>query len=69
VVEVSPLELVAPKPGSELELAHRLWRLSRDALRWRYEQVGVPVVTWRDDEPLAVPIEEVNAFRHLARPA
>jgi uncharacterized protein (DUF58 family) len=69
VVEVSPLELVVPEPGSSLELAHRLWRLSRDALRWRYEQVGVPVVTWREGEPLAVPIEEVNAFRHLARPA
>ena len=69
VVEVSPLELVAPVPGSSLELAHRLWRLSRDALRWRYQQVGVPVVTWREDEPLAVAIEEVNAFRHLARPA
>jgi uncharacterized protein (DUF58 family) len=69
VVEVSPLELVAPEPGSTVELAHRLWRLSRDALRWRYEQVGVPVVTWREGEPLAVPIEEVNAFRHLARPA
>jgi hypothetical protein len=27
------------------------------------------VVTWREDEPLAVPLEEVNAFRHLARPA
>jgi uncharacterized protein (DUF58 family) len=69
VVEVSPLELVAPEPGSTFELAHRLWRLSREAQRWRYEQVGVPVVTWRDDEPLAVPLEEVNAFRHLARPA
>ena len=69
VVEVSPLELVAPEPGSSLELAHRLWRLSRGALRWRYQQVGVPVVTWREDEPLAVAIEEVNAFRHLARPA
>jgi uncharacterized protein (DUF58 family) len=69
VVEVSPLELATAASGSSLELAHRLWRLSRDALRWRYEQVGVPVVTWRDDEPLAVPIEEVNAFRHLARPA
>ena len=69
VVEVSPLELVAPAPGSQLELAHRLWRLSREALRWRYEQVGVPVVTWREDEPLAAPLEEVNAFRHLARPA
>jgi uncharacterized protein (DUF58 family) len=69
VVEVSPVELVAPAPGSSLELAHRLWRLSRDALRWRYEQVGVPVVTWREGVPLAVPLEEVNAFRHLARPA
>ena len=69
VVEVSPFELLTPDPGSSLELAHRLWRLSREALRWRYEQVGVPVVTWREDEPLAVPLEEVNAFRHLARPA
>jgi uncharacterized protein (DUF58 family) len=69
VVEVSPLELAAPDPGSSLELAHRLWRLSRETLRWRYEQVGVPVVTWHDDDPLAVPLEEVNAFRHLARPA
>jgi uncharacterized protein (DUF58 family) len=69
VVEVSPLELVAPPPGSSEALAHRLWRLSRDALRWRYEQVGVPVVTWREGMPLAVPLEEVNAFRHLARPA
>jgi uncharacterized protein (DUF58 family) len=69
VIEVSPLEMVAPRPGSSRELAYRLWRLSREALRWRYEQVGVPVVTWREDEPLAVPLEEVNAFRHLARPA
>ncbi len=69
VVEVSPLELAAPDPGSSLALAHRLWRLSRETLRWRYEQVGVPVVTWHEDEPLAVPLEEVNAFRHLARPA
>ena len=69
VVEVSPLELVAPASGSSLDLAHRLWRLSRAALRWRYEQVGVPVVTWREGVPLAVSLEEVNAFRHLARPA
>jgi uncharacterized protein (DUF58 family) len=69
VVEVSPLELLEPDPASSTLLAHRLWRLSREALRWRYEQLGVPVVTWREGVPLAVPIEEVNAFRHLARPA
>ena len=32
-VEVSPLDLASPEPGSSLELAHRLWRLSREALR------------------------------------
>jgi uncharacterized protein (DUF58 family) len=69
VVEVSPLELLEPDPASSTQLAHRLWRLSREALRWRYEQVGVPVVTWREGVPLAAPLEEVNAFRHLARPA
>ncbi len=69
VVEVSPVELVAPDPGSSAELAHRLWRLSREALRWQYQQVGVPVVTWREDVPLAALLEEVNEFRHLARPA
>jgi uncharacterized protein (DUF58 family) len=69
VVEVSPLELLEPDPASSAKLSHRLWRLSREALRWRYEQVGVPVVTWREGVPLAAPLEEVNAFRHLARPA
>jgi uncharacterized protein (DUF58 family) len=69
VIEVSPLELTAPAPGDPLELAHRVWRLSREALRWQFEQAGIPVVTWRDDMPLAVPIEEVRSFRHLARPA
>jgi uncharacterized protein (DUF58 family) len=69
VVEVSPLELAEPAPGSRLELAYRLWQLSREALRWRYAQVGVPVVAWREDLPLAAPLEEVNSFRHLARPA
>jgi uncharacterized protein (DUF58 family) len=69
VVEVSPLELIDPNIADSTELPHRLWRLSREALRWRYEQVGVPVVTWREGVPLAAPLAEVNAFRHLARPA
>jgi uncharacterized protein (DUF58 family) len=69
VVEVSPLDLILPDAASTAALAHRLWRLSREALHWRYEQVGVPVVTWHEGVPLAVPLEEVNAFRHLARPA
>ncbi len=67
VVEVSPLELLEPDPDSPAQLALRLWRLSREALRWRYEQVGVPVATWREGVPLAAPLEEVNASRRRAR--
>jgi len=69
VVEVSPLEFLASARDSLDALAHRLWRLSREALRWRYEQAGVPVVTWREDVPLAAALEEVTASRRLARPA
>jgi uncharacterized protein (DUF58 family) len=69
VVDVSPLEATATAPGDPLELAHRLWRLSRETLRWQFEEIGVPVVTWREDMPLAAPLEGVRAFRHLARPA
>jgi uncharacterized protein (DUF58 family) len=69
VVEVSALDLLAPDPDTAEQLQHRLWRLSREALRWRYEQLGVPVVTWHEDVPLAAPLGEVIAFRHLARPA
>lgn len=69
VVEVAPPELALPPASGPDALAERLWRLSRDALRWRFRQVGIPVVAWREDDPLAAPLEEVNEFRHLARPA
>jgi uncharacterized protein (DUF58 family) len=68
VIEVSPLPFV-DSGGDELaRLAYRLWRLSRESLRLRYEQAGVPVVEWRDGEPLDVVLEEVTAFRRYARP-
>jgi uncharacterized protein (DUF58 family) len=69
VVEVSPLGLLPAREPGTGPLPERLWRLSREAQRWRYREMGVPIVTWNEDEPLAVPLEEVNAFRHLARPA
>lgn len=69
VVEVSPVPFVRPRGDALSQLAYRLWRLSREALRARYEQAGVPVVEWREDVPLGVPLEEVAAFRRFARPA
>ena len=69
VVEVSPVPFV-DEGADELErLSYRLWRLSREAMRARYQQAGIPVVEWVDGVPLTVPLEEVARFRRYARPA
>jgi uncharacterized protein (DUF58 family) len=69
VVEVSPVPFVSPAGDRLSRLSYRIWRLSREALRARYEQAGVPVVAWGEGIPLDVPLEEVAAFRRFARPA
>jgi uncharacterized protein (DUF58 family) len=67
IVEVSPVAFAPPGPEETDELAHRLWLHGRAALRWQYESAGVPVVEWHDGVPLAVPLEEVAAYRRHAR--
>ncbi|HET7571332.1 MAG TPA: DUF58 domain-containing protein [Gaiellaceae bacterium] len=69
VVEISPVPFVAGSGDELARLAHRVWRLSREALRSRFERAGVPVVEWREELPLNAPLEEVAAFRRFARPA
>ena len=68
VIEVSPVPFVREGTDELSKLAYRLWRLSRESLRLRYQQAGVPVVEWVDGEPLNVVLEEVTAFRRHARP-
>ena len=69
IVDVSPLPFTAAE-GSELDtLAFRLWRLWREALRYRYERLGVPVVEWGEERSLLEAVEEVRAFRRHARRA
>jgi len=69
VIEVSPIPFVEARSDELAQLAHRLWRLSRESMRLRYEHAGVPVVEWTDGEALDVVLEEVTAFRRYARPA
>jgi uncharacterized protein (DUF58 family) len=67
VVEISPLSLL-PRPAGELgQLADRLWRLRREAMRGRFERAGIPVAVWDDDTSLAAALEEVSAYRRRAR--
>ena len=69
VIEVSPVPFVQPDSDELAQVSYRLWRLSREALRARYERAGVPVVEWTEGEALSVVLEEVTAFRRYARPA
>src|SRR5207247_1269548 len=66
VVEISPLAFVVPKQGEIQDIAHRLWRLRRDAVRGRFERAGVPVAIWDDDSSLTVAMEEVETSRRQA---
>src|SRR5215204_3453348 len=67
VIEIDPAPYVDPGPEELEQLAFRLWRLRREALRAEYERVGVPVVPWRDGESLQAALEEVRSFRRGAR--
>lgn len=69
VVEVDPVPFVRPSGEELARLSYRLWRLSREALRARYRQAGVPIVSWTDGQALDAVLGEVRAFRRYARPA
>lgn len=69
VIEVSPIEYVAPGQSDSDRVAHRLWSLKREAQRTRYERAGVPVAIWTEASSLAAALEEVKSFRRYARSA
>ncbi len=69
VVEVSPLPHAAPGSFRSDELAYRLWRLQREALRTRLRGLGIGVALWEDAEPLGPSLEEVNRFHRSVRRA
>lgn len=66
IVEISPLRYAAPPRDAIEELGLRLWQSWRRALRYRYERLGVPVVEWKEGEPLGRALEEVRSFRRSA---
>jgi uncharacterized protein (DUF58 family) len=70
VVEISPLAHTPVDETGPHRLPLRLWRLQRDALRARFEALGVPVARWEYPHiSLELAIEEVITFRRHARPA
>jgi uncharacterized protein (DUF58 family) len=67
VIEISPLSLLPQARGEVGELAERLWRLRREAMRGRFERAGIPVAVWGDETSLAAALEEVSTYRRRAR--
>ncbi len=69
VVEISPLAFAPDGRNSLDAVAARLWRLWRGTVRFRFEELGVAVVEWDGQVPLAAALEEVRSFRRSARHA
>jgi uncharacterized protein (DUF58 family) len=69
VIEISPLSLVPAGRGAAAELADRLWRMRREAVRGRFERAGIPVAVWGDESSLAAALEEVGTYRRQSRAA
>ena len=67
VVEIAPESFVHVRGGEQAELAYRLWKLRRAAVRSRFRSLGVPVAQWRWGDPLEPVLEEVSSFRRFAR--
>lgn len=68
VVDVSPIPFASSSAGGAPDpQALRLWRLWRETLHLRYQELGVAVAEWTSGESLAKVVEEVSAFRRFAR--
>jgi uncharacterized protein (DUF58 family) len=71
-IDVAAIE-IAPEPFIQIgdtkadQLAYRIWKLQRAAVRSRFRRLGVPVVEWRAGDPLEPVLKEVSAFRRYAR--
>jgi uncharacterized protein (DUF58 family) len=67
-VEIAPEPFIQAGGSKADELAYRIWKLQRAAVRSRFRRLGVPVVEWRSGDPLEPVLEEVSSFRRYARP-
>lgn len=63
IIEVSPVSLVTPGPGESGQLAFKIWEMEREALRYRFHCLGVPVAVWNTGQPFEQVLREVQAFR------
>jgi hypothetical protein len=62
VVEVMVERPAASASHEAFQLAHRLWRLDHATTLLSLRRLGVPIVQWRQGEPLQRVLAEVQQF-------
>jgi uncharacterized protein (DUF58 family) len=67
VVEIPAEALLPASPNERDRLARRLWTLNRSAIRYRFQQAGLPVSVWEPGRPLQIPFTELQKFRRTSR--
>ena len=67
VIELAPETFIGSGGSEPDQLAYRIWKLRRAAVRSRFRRLGVPVVQWTFGDPFEPILEEVSAFRRYAR--
>jgi uncharacterized protein (DUF58 family) len=67
VVEISAEALLPATHSQREQLARRLWRLHRSAIRYHFQQAGLPVSVWEPGHPLQIPFMELERFRRTSR--
>lgn len=67
IVELAPEAYLRPGRREPELLAYRVWVLEREAIRARYQALGIPIVLWHPDRPFQAALEEAAGFRRQAR--
>jgi uncharacterized protein (DUF58 family) len=69
-VDLAVIETVGDpaKPRTKAgDLAARVINLERVGMRENFRRRGVPVISWREDESLEIPLHALAAWRRRAR--
>lgn len=63
VIDVLDEDGVPAEPSAEGRLAHRVWKLERQALRFELNARGIPVVRWTEGSSLQSALSEIPRLR------
>ncbi|CAN5569187.1 DUF58 domain-containing protein [soil metagenome] len=67
VIDTLAVDSVGARPSAEDRLAHRAWKMLRDAQRHDMEGLGIPVVPWSGEDGIESVAAQLPAARRMPR--